>query len=156
MISHDRLFLDRVTNKTLEIENTHAKLYSVPYSEYRIQKEKDREIQERHYQNQQKEIARIEAFIANQKKWNRERNIIAAESREKAIARMEKVERPENLPQNIRFSLQSSGESGNDVLTLRKLSKSFPGKQEGWNNDPRGKVSGLCAEGGKLCGGGRA
>lgn len=125
LISHDRLFLDRVTEKTLEIENTHAKLYPVPYSEYRIRKEKDREIQDRHFQNQQKEIARIEAFIANQKKWNRERNIIAAESRQKALDRMVKVEKPEALPDSISFSFSSALESGNDVLSVKSLSKAY-------------------------------
>ena len=89
------MFLDRVTEKTLEIENTHAKLYPFPYSGYREAKEKEREIQARHYQNQQKEIARIEAFIAQQKRWNREKNIIAAESRQKALDRMVRVEKPE-------------------------------------------------------------
>lgn len=125
LISHDRLFLDRVTTKTLEIENTHAKLYPVSYSEYRIRKEKEREIQDRHFQNQQKEIARIEAFIANQKKWNRERNIIAAESRQKALDRMVKVEKPEALPDSISFSFSTALESGNDVLSVKNLSKAY-------------------------------
>ncbi len=125
VISHDRLFLDRVTEKTLEIENTHAKLYPVPYSQYREMKEKDREIRERHYKNQQKEIARIEAFIAQQKRWNRERNIIAAESRQKALDRMVKVDRVEALPDALSFHFSTALESGNDVLSVKKLSKSY-------------------------------
>ncbi len=125
LISHDRLFLDRVTEKTLEIENTHGKLYSVPYSKYREEKEKEREIQDRHYKNQQKEIARIEAYIAQQRRWNRERNIIAAESRQKALDRMVKVEKVEALPDSLAFQFSSSIESGNDVLSIQNLSKSY-------------------------------
>ena len=83
------------------------------------------EIEEKHYQNQQREIARIEAYIEQQKRWNRERNIIAAESREKAIARMEKIDKPKDLPKSIRFALSSSGESGNDVAYARNLTMGF-------------------------------
>jgi len=90
VISHDRYFLDKITNKTLEIENCECKLYNGNYSRYLNQKAVDREIQQRHYEQQQKEIARMEAFIEQQRRWNRERNIIAAESRLKAIERMEK------------------------------------------------------------------
>lgn len=125
VISHDRLFLDRVTEKTLEIENTHAKLYSVPYSKYREQKKIDREIQERHYKNQQKEIARIEAFIAQQKRWNREKNIIAAESRQKALDRMVKVDKVESLPDSLSFHFSTALESGDDVLSVKELSKAY-------------------------------
>lgn len=125
VVSHDRLFLDRVTNKTLDLEHTKAKLYKCAYSQYVEEKQKWRAEQEKRYQLQQKEIARLEAYIAQQRAWNRERNIIAAESREKAIARMEKVEKPENLPQNIRFALTSSGESGNDVLEVKHLTMAF-------------------------------
>ena len=125
LISHDRLFLDRVTDKTLEIENTHAKLYAVPYSKYREQKKEEREIQERHYKNQQKEIARMEAFIEQQRRWNREKNIIAAESRQKAIDRMVKVEKVESLPESLSFRFTSAIESGYDVLSVKGLTKSY-------------------------------
>ncbi len=125
VISHDRYFLDRVTTKTLEIENTHARFYPVPYSRYRELKKEEREVQERHYKNQQKEIARMEAFIEQQRRWNRERNIIAAESRMKAIERMEKIDRPEDLPDSISFRFTGALESGNDVLSVRGLSKAY-------------------------------
>lgn len=125
LISHDRLFLDRVTDKTLEIENTHAKLYAVPYSKYREQKKTEREIQERHYKNQQKEIARMEAFIEQQRRWNREKNIIAAESRQKAIDRMAKVEKAEALPESLSFRFTSAIESGYDVLSVKELTKGY-------------------------------
>ncbi len=125
VISHDRLFLDRVTNKTLEIENAHAKLYQASYSGYRELKKTEREIQERHYKNQQKEIARIEAFIAQQKRWNREKNIIAAESRQKALDRMVKVEKTEAQPDSLHFQFTQALESGYDVLSIKELSKAY-------------------------------
>ena len=128
VISHDRWFLDKVTNRTLEIENTHAELYNGNYSRFVQLKSENREIRERHYKNQQKEIARIEAYIEQQRRWNRERNIIAAESRQKALDRMVKVERPDALPEKIRLSFTKSGESGNDVLTVKNLAKGFPNK----------------------------
>ena len=128
VISHDRYFLDRVTTRTLEIENRKAKLYNGNYSTYIQKKMTDREIQERHYQNQQKEIARIEAYIEQQRRWNREKNIIAAESRQKMLDKMVREERPDALPGKIRLSFNSAGRSGDDVLSVRNLSKSYPEK----------------------------
>ncbi len=128
VISHDRWFLDKVTNRTLEIENTHAELYNGNYSRFVKLKQENREIRERQYKNQQKEIARIEAYIEQQRRWNRERNIIAAESRQKALDRMVKLDRPEALPEKIRLTFTKSGESGNDVLTVKNLAKAFPNK----------------------------
>ncbi len=125
LVSHDRLFLDRVTNKTLDIEHTVGKLYKCSYSQYVIEKEAYRREWEKKYEIQQKEIARLEAYIEQQRRWNRERNIIAAESREKAIARMEKIDKPKDLPKSIRFALSSSGESGNDVAYARNLTMGF-------------------------------
>ena len=129
VVSHDRYFLDKVTTKTLDIEHHTAKLYGVPYSKYVVQKEADRKAAEKKYEIQQKEIARLEAYIEQQRRWNRERNIIAAESREKAIARMEKVERPKDAPQSIRFGFTKNRESGNDVLSVRSLSMEYPSKK---------------------------
>lgn len=128
-VSHDRYFLDRVTNKILDIENKHGKLYGGNYSVFVEKKQKDREVQEKHYRNQQKEIARIEAYIEQQRRWNRERNIIAAESRQKLLDKMEKVERPENAPRTAMLTFHRGIESGNDVLTLKNLSKSYGQKK---------------------------
>ncbi len=125
IISHDRYFLDKVTTKTLEIENNHSKMYNGSYSVYAEKKRIDREIQAKQYKDQQKEIARIEAYIANQRRWNRERNIIAAESREKQLAKLVRKERPEALPDKIKFSFQSASRSGDDVLSVRNISKSY-------------------------------
>lgn len=129
VISHDRYFLDRVTNKTLAIENHRAKLYNGGYTKSIEQRRIDREIAERHWKNQQKEIARQEAYIAQQRAWNRERNIIAAESRLKLLDKMERVERPENAPKAIRMQFSSSLASGNDVLEARSLSMAFPNRE---------------------------
>ncbi len=131
VISHDRYFLDKVTKSTFEIENQEGKLYPCPYSQYVKRKEQDRKVDEKHYQLQQKEIARLEAFIENQRKWNRERNIIAAESRMKAIDRMEKIQKPKDLPSNIKFSFQmgENGKCPDKMLEVSNLSKGFDGKR---------------------------
>ncbi|MBQ9545643.1 MAG: ABC-F family ATP-binding cassette domain-containing protein, partial [Clostridia bacterium] len=125
VVSHDRWFLDRVTTSTLEIENTRGTYYPCSYSEYRRRKQKDRGDAEKRWRDQQKEIKRIKDYIAQQRQWNRERNIIAAESREKLLAKMEIFERPDALPKGIGFSFTSSSDSGNDVLSVDGLSKSF-------------------------------
>ncbi|MBQ4561611.1 MAG: ABC-F family ATP-binding cassette domain-containing protein [Clostridia bacterium] len=125
VISHDRYFLDRVCTHTLDIENKHGKLYNGNYSAFIEKKKKDREIEEKHYKNQQKEIKRIEEYIAQQKRWNRERNIIAAESRQKQLDKMEKLDRPDAPLENIRIAFNKSGEGANEVLTLKKLSKAY-------------------------------
>ncbi len=127
IVSHDRYFLDKITNKTLCIENRHAKLYNGNYTQSTEQRRIDREILERHYKNQQKEIARQEAYIAQQRAWNRERNIIAAESRLKLLDKMEKIERPEAVAKGIKFGFSSSIASGNDVLTLKNTGFGYRG-----------------------------
>jgi ATP-binding cassette subfamily F protein 3 len=128
VISHDRYFLDRVTNKTLVIEHHKAKLYQGGYSKSAEQRRIDKEIAERHWKNQQKEIARQEAYIAQQRAWNRERNIIAAESRQKMLDKMEKLERPQDAPKAIRIQFQDALASGNDVLNVRDLTMAYSQK----------------------------
>ena len=125
VISHDRYFLDRVTNKTLAIEHHRAKLYQGGYTKSMEQRRIDKEIAERHWKNQQREIARQEAYIAQQRAWNRERNIIAAESRQKLLDKMERVERPQDAPKGIRMRFSESLASGNDVLEVRGLSMGY-------------------------------
>ena len=121
VISHDRYFLDRVTNKTLCIEYQRAKLYGGNYTKSMAQRKIDREIAEKHYKNQQKEIARQEAYIAQQRAWNRERNIVAAESRQKMLDKMVRLERPREAPESIKIRFASASVSGNDVLTVKDL-----------------------------------
>ncbi len=129
VISHDRYFLDRVTNKTLAVENHKAKLYNGNYTKSMEQRRIDREIYEKHYRNQQKEIARQEAYIAQQRAWNRERNIIAAESRLKLLEKMDKLDAPEYSPRAIRMKFTSSLASGNDVVNIKSLSMGFGDKK---------------------------
>lgn len=127
VVSHDRYFLDRVSSKILDLEHGCGKLYTGNYTAFVSKKKKDREIAERHYKNQQQQIARIEAYIEQQRRWNRERNIIAAESRQKALDRMEKLEKPKDGPSAIRMAFRAGFESGNDVMKIRSLAKGFGG-----------------------------
>lgn len=129
IISHDRYFLDSVTNRTIELENCTSTVYNCNYTNYIKQKAINREIQEKHYQLQQKEIARQEAFIEQQRRWNREKNIVAAESRQKALDRMVKLEKPEEAPDKIKMRFNSAVVSGNDVLEVDSVSKAFDEKQ---------------------------
>ena len=122
VISHDRYFLDRVTTKTLSITYGQAKLYAGGYTKSMEQRRIDREIAERHWKNQQKEIARQEAYIAQQRAWNRERNVIAAESRQKLLDKMERIERPKEDPKGIRMQFSESLASGGNVWEARDLS----------------------------------
>ena len=125
IVSHDRYFLDRVTTHTVEIENTRAMMYSGAYTEFKKKKKELLDVRQRHYEQQQREIQRLEEFIENQRRWNRERNIIAAESRMKAIERMDKIERVDAAPKRIRFTLAPSPAAGTDVLTVRRLNKTI-------------------------------
>lgn len=133
VISHDRYFLDKVTGKILDLENRRGKLYDGSYSVFTEKKKKDREIEERHYKNQQREIARIEAYIEQQRRWNRERNIIAAESRQKMLDKMVKLEKPKDAPENVKIAFKAALRSGEEVLKIRDLSKSF-GKKTLFSN----------------------
>ena len=125
IISHDRYFLDKTTNKTLEISHGVSEIYSGNYSTFREKKKALDEAKLKHYNLQQKEIARLEAFIENQRKWNREKNIIAAESRQKTIDKMVKLEKPKEKERGITFSIANSTASGNDVLSVRGLSMAY-------------------------------
>ncbi len=125
IISHDRYFLDSVTNKTIEIENKTSTFYNTNYSGYVSQKAVNREVQEKHYQLQQKEIARQEAIIEQQRRFNREKNIIAAESRQKVLDRMVKLDKPEAAPGKIRMKFNQAVTSGNEVLELDSVTKAY-------------------------------
>ena len=129
VVSHDRYFLDRITNKTLAIENHKAKLYNGNYTRSMEQRKIDREIYLKHYKEQQKEIARQEAYIAQQRQWNRERNIIAAESRQKLLDKMEKLSAPESEQRAIRMKFTSAIASGNEVMNIRSLAMAFGQKK---------------------------
>lgn len=125
IISHDRYFLDRVIGKVIEIENRKAKEYFGNYSYYAEKKIIDREIAWHQYINQQKEIKHQEEVIKKLREFNREKSIKRAESREKMLDKMERIEAPENLPDKMRLSIKPLKESGNDVLSVDSLSMSF-------------------------------
>ncbi len=129
VVSHDRYFLDKVTNRTLDIENHTARMYNCSYSKYTEEKLKRYNEEKKKYDLQQKEIARQEAYIENQKRWGREKNIIAAKSREKAIDRMEKIDEPYLESRHLGFTIPMTVESGNDVLTVENLSGGYPGRK---------------------------
>ena len=125
VVSHDRYFLDRVTTRTLDVENHRAELYKCAYSVFAEQKKARRAELEKRYELQQKEIARQEAVIEQQRRFNRERNIKMVESRLKALDRMEKIDKPESAPKSVKFSFHAGIESGNDVLDVRSLGMRF-------------------------------
>lgn len=129
IVSHDRYFLDRTVTKILEIENGKSAFYVGNYTSYAEKKAINREIAIKHYINQQREIKRQEAVIQKLKSYNREKSVKRAESREKALEKMDKLEAPENLPENMRLEIKPRKESGNDVLLVNELSKSFDGKE---------------------------
>ena len=126
VISHDRYFLDKTTNKTFEIENRKMLRYNGNYTAFLPQKQEHLLSMQRAYDNTMKEIERLEGIIQQQKRWNREKNIRTAESKQKVIDRLEKnLEKPENAPSAIRFELGIKNQSGNDVLELDGVSLSF-------------------------------
>ena len=128
VISHDRYFLDKITNKTLLIRRGRAKLYNGNYTRSMAQRKADDDVAEHQFKVQQKEIARQEAYIEQQKRWGRERNIIAAESRQKMLDKMVLLSRPDKDPTPIRMAFTQGLESGNDVLQVRNLSVGYGDK----------------------------
>ena len=130
IISHDRYFLDRVTNRTMELEHGHVKLFKGNYTAYQQFKKQEREVQRKHYENSMREMKRIEGIIAQQRQWNREKNIRTAESKEKMLEGMKaELEIPESELDSLRFAFQPRMVSGNDVILASGLAKSFEEKK---------------------------
>lgn len=125
LVSHDRYFLDRTATKILDIENTKAELYTGNYSAFATQKTEARKRQQKMYDLQQKEIARIEGIIQTQIHFGQEHNYITIASKKKQIEHMEKIDAPEREPGSIRLAFAEAAESGNDVLEADSLSKSY-------------------------------
>lgn len=125
IISHDRYFLDQVTTKTIELERGFATVYPCPYGDYTQRKAKDQAIKLHHYENQQRDIKKQEAVIDKLKSFNREKSIKRAESREKQLAKIDRIEKPLELDSDMHLHLKPRSESGNDVLTTEGLAKSF-------------------------------
>lgn len=125
IISHDRYFLDRTTNKTLHILHGGAKLYNGSYSKAREQSERDDELLEKRYKEQQKQIAKIRANIEFQRRCNREHNFVTIRSKEKQIERMEKIELGPKAPREVRMRFSSEPESAGDVVEIKELGFSY-------------------------------
>ena len=130
VISHDRYFLDRISNKIFALENGHLSVYNGNYTRYLEQKEERRKTAERSYENTKREINRLEGIVEQQRRWNREKNIKTAESKLKMIARLEQtLEKPEEEQEVVRFSFTANAVGGNDVLTAHSLAMRFDEKR---------------------------
>ncbi len=130
VISHDRFFLDRVTDQTIHLENHHMKLYKGSYTEFRRQYQAEREAALRHNANLNREIARMEGIIKQQKQWNREKTLIMAHSKEKALERLKgDLMEVEQQQAGLEFRFAAAPSSGNDLLTLSDAAKAFDGRQ---------------------------
>ena len=130
IISHDRYFLDAVTNKTVEIEHGKCMTYKGSYSTFIKKKQAEIEAQKNKYQNDIKEIKRIEGIIEQQRRWNRERNIRMAESKQKEVDRIkEQLVTPDGELESMRMRFEPRHESGNDVLIAHDLRKAFGDKK---------------------------
>lgn len=125
IVSHDRYFIDKIATRIIEIDNTKAHIYHGNYSYYAGKRAEIRATQMKAYLNQQQEIKHQEEVIAKLKQFNREKSIKRAESREKMLDKIERLEKPTEVASEMRLSLTPSVESGNDVLTITGLSKKF-------------------------------
>lgn len=125
VVSHDRFFLDRIVTKVIEIENGTSMMFPGNYTVYSRKKAMIRNAQYKAYMNQQAEIRHQEAVITKLKSFNREKSIKRAESREKALSKMEVIDKPAELNADMNLKLTPRFESGKDVLEIKGLSKSF-------------------------------
>lgn len=125
IVSHDRYFLDRIANKVIEIDNTKATVFSGNYSDYATKKEQLRVAQYNAYMNQQREIKHQEEVIEKLKSFNREKSIKRAESREKMLNKIEVLEKPTEVRSDMHLHLEPKVISGNDVIHVENLAKSF-------------------------------
>lgn len=126
VISHDRYFLDRVTQKTFSLEN--GKLYcgNGNYSTFMKQREIERLTAERNYKNTQNEIERLEGIIEQQRRWNREKNIKTAESKQKVLDKLyESLDKPQDITRDFSFSFSALAGGGEEVLSCRSIAKAF-------------------------------
>ena len=130
IISHDRYFLDNVTNKTIELEHNRAMVYKGSYSEFVKKKESVNESLKNTYEHDLKEINRIEGIVEQQKRWGQAHNFITAASKQKEADRIKDgLVAPESELETMRMHFEPRCESGNDVLICKNLAKSFDNKQ---------------------------
>lgn len=127
IVAHDRYFLDKIVTKIIEIDRTKTTVFSGNYTAYAEKKKVLRNMQLKEYLNQQRNIKHQEAVITKLKQFNREKSIKRAESREKMLDKIELVEKPEELNDKMNITLNPKVVSGNDVLHVEELTKSFDG-----------------------------
>ena len=125
VVAHDRYFLDRIADRVIEVEQKKISLYTGNYTAYAQKKQQRREAELKAWLNQQQEIHHQEAVIEKLRSFNREKSIKRAESREKMLAKVDRLEKPQELNDAMVFTLEPNITSGNDVLTIEHLSKSF-------------------------------
>lgn len=125
IVAHDRYFLNKVVTKVIELDNGHASTYQGNYSDYAAKRAMIRDAQLKAYLNQQQEIRHQEQVITKLKSFNREKSIKRAESREKMLDKIERIEKPTEVNSEIHLHLEPRITSGNDVLTVEGLGKSF-------------------------------
>ncbi len=125
IVAHDRYFLDRVVTKIIELDNGQATVFQGNYTAYSEKRAMLREAKMKAWLNQQQEIRHQEEVIAKLKSFNREKSIKRAESREKMLEKIERVEKPTEVNDEMAIRLEPNIISGNDVLTVRGLSKAF-------------------------------
>lgn len=126
VISHDRYFLDKVTNKTFEIEHAHLNSYNGNYSVFQKQKAENEKYIVRQYEQTMREISRIEGIIQQQKQWNREKNIKTAETKQKTVDKLrDSLVIPQGELEQMRPCFRSNRVGGNDVIIATDLSKKF-------------------------------
>lgn len=129
IVSHDRYFLDKIATKIIEIDNGVVSSFNGNYSDYAIQKEHLRTEQMNAYLNQQREIRHQEEVIDKLKQFNREKSIKRAESREKMLDKIERLEKPVEVRADMKLTLTPYKTSGNDVMQIEGLSKKFGSNQ---------------------------
>ncbi len=130
IISHDRYFLDRVTNRTFSLENKRFHSMNLPYSEFIKQREIERLTEKRSYENTMDEIERLEGIIEQQRRWNREKNIKTAESKQKVVDKLKsELVVPDSVPERAVFRFGGNIGGGDNVLICEDIAKNFGDKE---------------------------
>ena len=125
IVAHDRYFLNKVVTKIIELDNGHSCVFSGNYSAYAEKRAQMREAQMKAYLNQQQEIKHQEEVITKLRSFNREKSIKRAESRVKMLDKIERLEKPSEVASEMKIRLEPRITSGNDVLKVEGLAKSF-------------------------------
>ena len=125
IVAHDRYFLDKMVTKVVEIDRSHVTVFNGNYTDYAMKKSMLRDAELKQYINQQREIRHQEEVIAKLQSFNREKSIKRADSRQKMLDKMTVLDKPAGIEKNMRFHIEPKVLSGNDVLTVEGLTKSF-------------------------------